>query len=537
MSPAPYAASSWTSPVPWLQSPLLVVYHTSHSNHSIYSPLSDLVLTASTMSKTINMHTGLTTSNSISCLHCIHCYRVGHHPSDCHAYAAFQKKQKDTYTQQSNTPITEPHIEFAGHASALLSASSPTASHSWNADTGATIHMMSHRKWFLEYEPCSTPVRLANSKIIRAAGKGIIMFEPMVNGEKLPLVTLSNVLHVPALSANLLSVLTLTTRHQFHIHIYNHQLDFIRNKELWFTASVDSSNAAYINGQTLTKMPQNICIVEEEANSGSHDFHPRNAGCNESRHKLDVESSDATLTESKNFELRHINPRGAGRNIEESKLSDQSSTSYHHFYDTSSQFDRRGAGWNETQNSLAATTLGLNLWHRRLCHIGKGRLGQLLKSDLVTGLDILSSSDPIPDICDSCVAGKQHRTPFPKSAARRSHPLELVHTDLHGPVHVPDASGHRYWVTFTCDYTRYRAVYLLKSKSDTLEAFKLYLAMAEKQTGHKLKAFITKMGNPLIRHVDCPKSLGDLGATYKSSKYDKTRNQNMPTCSRSCHKT
>ena len=52
---------------------------------------------------------------------------------------------------------------------------------------------------------------------------------------------------------------------------------------------------------------------------------------------------------------------------------------------------------------------------------------------------------------------------------------------------VPTNQGYRYWVTFIDDYSHFKAVYLLKKKSEeTLSAFKQFKAWAENITGARL---------------------------------------------------
>ena len=69
-------------------------------------------------------------------------------------------------------------------------------------------------------------------------------------------------------------------------------------------------------------------------------------------------------------------------------------------------------------------------------------------------------------------ACKLKTAPFPLSANRRDKPLQLVHSDVHGPLPVRTHPGYRYWITFIDDSSRLRAVILLKAKSDVFAAFK-----------------------------------------------------------------
>ena len=70
------------------------------------------------------------------------------------------------------------------------------------------------------------------------------------------------------------------------------------------------------------------------------------------------------------------------------------------------------------------------LWHQRLGHIGEKGLRTLHgKSMSNCTLDF--------DFCEHCIYGKQNRVRFPSSATRAKGFLELIHSDVFGPVHVP----------------------------------------------------------------------------------------------------
>ena len=106
------------------------------------------------------------------------------------------------------------------------------------------------------------------------------------------------------------------------------------------------------------------------------------------------------------------------------------------------------------------------------------------KDALVTGMTFASSHKPVI-VCD--LAGKMHSNPFPLSPSRSTKPLELVHSDLHGPLPVATREGYRYWITFVDDATSYRAAMGWKRKSQALVAFKLFEATAENQLDAKIK--------------------------------------------------
>jgi len=96
-------------------------------------------------------------------------------------------------------------------------------------------------------------VRLADNNVIFAAGLGSVVFTPVKNGKCLRQIEFSNVLHVPLLANNLLSVLTLTKRHNFEVNIRKSTMSFTLNSQLLFEASVSDDNSALLDGSTVTQ--------------------------------------------------------------------------------------------------------------------------------------------------------------------------------------------------------------------------------------------------------------------------------------------
>lgn len=122
-------------------------------------------------------------------------------------------------------------------------------------------------------------------------------------------------------------------------------------------------------------------------------------------------------------------------------------------------------------------------WHRRFGHAGKEALSKLPKN--VKGVDAVDPPNSEP--CEGCAYGKSHRSSFPPSEKRASEPLELVHTDLDGPMRTQSINGFLYFAGFIDDYSGLARAYYLKRKSDAPRAFDDFKAWAENQTGKKIK--------------------------------------------------
>ena len=56
--------------------------------------------------------------------------------------------------------------------------------------------------------------------------------------------------------------------------------------------------------------------------------------------------------------------------------------------------------------------------------------------------------------CESCIEGKMTKCPFPDKGQRATELLELVHSDVCGPLSEHAHGGYEYFITFTDDYSR-----------------------------------------------------------------------------------
>jgi hypothetical protein len=99
------------------------------------------------------------------------------------------------------------------------------------------------------------------------------------------------------------------------------------------------------------------------------------------------------------------------------------------------------------------------LWHYRYAHLNLKGLRTLNQKQMVKGLPEVKDME---DKCVDCLTGKQHRDSVPKKANwRASHKLQLVHSDICGPIKPESNGGNRYFITFTDDFTRKTWTYFL----------------------------------------------------------------------------
>ncbi|GKV22816.1 hypothetical protein SLEP1_g32638 [Rubroshorea leprosula] len=122
----------------------------------------------------------------------------------------------------------------------------------------------------------------------------------------------------------------------------------------------------------------------------------------------------------------------------------------------------------------------------------KGKGKALQQKKMVNGLPHFDSPS---EICEICVVSKQHCDSFPKDRSwRAKQVLDLVHSDLCGPINPTSNGGKQYFITFIDDYSRKTWVYFLQTKSEALVAFKNFKVLAENEVGISVKVLRTDRG-------------------------------------------
>ena len=138
-----------------------------------------------------------------------------------------------------------------------------------------------------------------------------------------------------------------------------------------------------------------------------------------------------------------------------------------------------------------------DLWHQRLGHLNKQQLIRIADKELVSGMRIPKNAQL--SFCEGCVEGKMHRLPFkPVGEIRSTRKLQLVHSDVCGPMHTESFGGQKYFVSFIDDYSRCCAVYFMKHKSEVMEKFKEFEASATNESSQKIGKLRTDNGGEYL---------------------------------------
>ncbi|POM74041.1 Integrase catalytic core protein [Phytophthora palmivora] len=116
----------------------------------------------------------------------------------------------------------------------------------------------------------------------------------------------------------------------------------------------------------------------------------------------------------------------------------------------------------------AGTGTQWELWHARMGHPSENAM---TKTQHITN-GRRNVGRGIKTLCGGCMKGKQTVTTFPSRSERKtSRVLELVHTNVMGPMKTVSKGWSRYVLTCVDDFSKFVVVYFLKSKSEVVAKY------------------------------------------------------------------
>lgn len=144
---------------------------------------------------------------------------------------------------------------------------------------------------------------------------------------------------------------------------------------------------------------------------------------------------------------------------------------------------------NQVQNTMETME---ETWHKRFGHLNHNSLLTLAEKAMVEGLPKINTNGTV---CEVCMKGKQIREKIPKKSLwRATQRLELVHSDICGPISPTSESGKRYIINFIDEFSRKCWSFFLAEKSEALRTFKEFKNAAERESGELLVCLRTDRG-------------------------------------------
>lgn len=151
--------------------------------------------------------------------------------------------------------------------------------------------------------------------------------------------------------------------------------------------------------------------------------------------------------------------------------------------------------------------------HRIFGHRNIESIKRMINECMVTGIKLKTCN--CESQCEVCLQSKFPRKPFVKEKPKTSKQiLDLIHTDLCGPMRTLTHSKKRYILTFIDDHSRYTKIYLLNKKSETREKMIDFITLMKNQKGIAPKRFNSDRGGEYINKI-MKKYLDNNGIEYQ----------------------
>ncbi|GAU22886.1 hypothetical protein TSUD_376970 [Trifolium subterraneum] len=136
------------------------------------------------------------------------------------------------------------------------------------------------------------------------------------------------------------------------------------------------------------------------------------------------------------------------------------------------------------------------IWHHRYGHLNFKSLNLLNLKNMVHGLPHIK---PPKQLCKECCIAKSARKAFKHDLPMKSsQKLQLIHSDVCGPLEMQSMGGNYYFLTFMDEFTRHVRIYMIEKKSEVFTKFKKFKLQVERESECSIKKLRTDGGGEYV---------------------------------------
>ena len=409
---------------------------------------------------------------------CFNCKKKGHWADECRSAKKADSVGGDFAVLLNNAnlacigtqTVTNSNAEKTGilFEETALITSNNSRNIDWILDSGATSNVVNNRDYLMNIESCNPrSFRTANG-IISATEKGTVIMSSGMDrhGKEKRLIGFAEVYYLPQSPTNLLSWTALLKR------------GWSINPTLnGGSISRDGSKLPLQigNAGNLWVLHMKIAVTSEDMN-GRHVLLP-------------VQALQTTNQKS-------ATPSGGVPPIP-SQLEQQAPQTQK----STSQVPTEDPTTFPLPRNKQDTLLN---WHERLGHMGISGIKKLHTDEEIQVTDLESSKFKSSE-CDVCAVGKATRLSFGNINIRATTPLEIIHSDIAGPLK-PSHANMTYYVTFIDDYTGLVCALAIpnKNKHSVFDWFKKFQSTVERSFDLKIKVLRTDNGGEYLNDLLTP---------------------------------